>query len=130
MPADDPSSAPQPQPSDRAAAGAERVAPSHDAAHTHAPDQRAGDVDQPPHAANAEAAALLGALAAAAVGRDVRVLHAPLAAAAPWSAALPPAAWRVFAGEMADAVLCAPEDQTAAMTGTLDRWAAIAARFA
>lgn len=94
----------------------------------HAPTEPAGPTD--PEAARPRAADLLiTALAADAVRRDPRVLAGPLDHAAPWARALPPAAWRQFAEEVATTLCTAAADPGPELEAQLRRWSAVAARF-
>lgn len=84
--------------------------------------------------AKAEATRLVATLAAHAVRRDPRALHRPLDEVAPWARALPPAAWRTFAAEVTVALgteqVTGQDGPHEALEQALDRWAAVAARFA
>lgn len=76
-----------------------------------------------------DAKRLVSALAAAAVRRDPRELTDPLRQVAPWAQPLPPAAWRTFAAEVT-AVLRAGSADQQSLGAVLNRWHAVAARFA
>lgn len=76
-----------------------------------------------------QATRLIADLAADAVRREPRALLSPLDAAAPWARALPPAAWREFAAEAANALREEPTDRLTGLETVLQRWHDVAAHF-